>query len=71
MRELNAAQVTGVSGGTDAGDIAMGAAGAHASGIVGLSVGAVIGGPIGAVAGYAAGAVLGTLIVVGYTLAQK
>ncbi len=69
MRELELNEIEAVDGGTDAGDIAMGFAGAHASGVVGLGVGAVIGGPVGAVAGYGAGLLLGGLIVIGYTLA--
>lgn len=69
MKELNEFEIEQVDGGTDAGDIAMGLAGAHASGVVGLGVGAVIGGPVGALAGYGAGVLLGGSIVVGYTLA--
>ena len=69
MRELTIDELEFASGGTDAGDIAMGLAGAHASGVAGLAVGALIGGPAGMAAGYAAGFLLGGLIVVGYTLA--
>jgi hypothetical protein len=70
MRELNLNEIEAVDGGTDAGDIAMGIAGAHASGVVGLGIGAVIGGPVGAVAGYGGGFLLGSLITVAYTLAR-
>jgi|HigsolmetaAR202D_1030399.scaffolds.fasta_scaffold19723_2 hypothetical protein len=69
MRELKMEEVDAVNGGTDAGDIAMGIAGAHATGVVGLGVGMVIGGPVGAVAGYGAGVLLAGLITIGYTLA--
>lgn len=69
MRELTIDEFEIVSGGTDAGDIAMGLAGAHAAGVAGLAVGAIVGGPAGMLAGYAAGFVLGGLIVVGYAFA--
>lgn len=70
MRELNLDEIDAVNGGTRAGDIAMGVAGAHASGVVGLGVGMVVGGPVGGLIGYGAGVALGSLIAIGYTLAR-
>ncbi|TKB45126.1 Blp family class II bacteriocin [Thalassotalea mangrovi] len=61
MRELNTNELNHVSGGTDAGDIAIATGGSWAATVAGFA----IGGPVGAVAGFA----LGTLISVGYTLA--
>jgi hypothetical protein len=61
MRELTVIETTEVSGGTDAGDIAMAMAGTWSSTVAG----AAIGGPGGAVVGFA----LGVLISVGYVLA--
>jgi hypothetical protein len=61
MRELTVSETFEVSGGTDAGDIAMAAAGTWASAVAG----AAIAGPGGAVVGFT----LGLLISVGYILA--
>jgi phage tail tape-measure protein len=68
MRELNQIEISQVDGGTDAGDIAMGAAGAWASTVTGAAVGSVVPG-VGTVVGAAAGFLLGVAITVGYTLA--
>ncbi|MBW3549837.1 MAG: bacteriocin [Proteobacteria bacterium] len=68
MREMNVMEIEAVNGGTDAGDIAMGAAGAWASTVTGAAIGSVVPG-VGTVIGAAAGFGLGVLIVVGYTLA--
>lgn len=70
MRELKMEEVAAVNGGTTAGDIAMGAAGAWASTVTGAAVGSVVPG-VGTVAGAAAGFLLGVAITVGYTLATN
>jgi hypothetical protein len=70
MRELKNNEIEAVSGGTVAGDIAMGAAGAWASTVAGAAVGSVVPG-VGTVVGAAAGFGLGVLITVGYALANK
>ncbi|MGZ5079933.1 MAG: hypothetical protein ACXWHZ_10610 [Usitatibacter sp.] len=62
MKELNQSDVKDVSGGTTAGDIAMGVAGGWATTVVGFA----IGGPVGAVVGFG----LGVAITVGYALSQ-
>lgn len=68
MREINESELAFVSGGTDAGDIAMTAAGAWASTVTGAAIGSVVPG-VGTVVGAAAGFLLGVAIGVGYTLA--
>jgi hypothetical protein len=70
MEPLNMEQVQEVSGGTTAGDIAMGAAGGWASTVVGTGIGFVIAGPAGALIGAGVGFVVGTAITVGYALSQ-
>lgn len=70
MRELNQDELNLVDGGTDAGDIAMGAAGAWASTVAGAAIGSVVPG-VGTVVGAAAGFGLGVLITVGYALATE
>lgn len=70
MRELTQGEVEEVSGGTLAGDVAMGLAGGWSSGIVGLGTGAVIGGPLGGVVGFGVGFVLGGAMLLGYALCK-
>lgn len=69
MQTLSSEQVEAVNGGTLAGDIAMGAAGAWASTVAGAAAGSIVPGA-GTLAGAAAGFVLGTAIAVGYALTQ-
>ncbi|WP_019027243.1 hypothetical protein [Colwellia piezophila] len=71
MRELNVNEIEQVFGGTAAGDIAMGVAGAWASTVSGAAFGAVVGGPVGALGGAAIGFALGVLTVIGYSLSSK
>lgn len=70
MRELNVNETESVDGGTAAGDIAMGAAGAWASTVTGAAIGSVVPG-VGTVVGAAAGFLLGVGIAVGYALATN
>lgn len=70
MRELNAIEIEQVDGGTTAGDIAMGAAGAWASTVTGAAIGSVVPG-VGTVVGAAAGFLLGVAVATGYALATN
>jgi hypothetical protein len=62
VKELNQMEVNEISGGTTAGDIAMGLAGGWASTVIGFA----IAGPVGGLIGFGVGAA----ITVGYALAQ-
>ncbi|MBS3895545.1 hypothetical protein [Silanimonas sp.] len=70
MRELSVVEISQVDGGTAAGDIVMGAAGAWASTVTGAAIGSVVPG-VGTVVGAAAGFTLGVAIAVGYSLATN
>lgn len=71
MRELKMNEIEHVVGGTTAGDIAMGVAGAWASTVSGAAFGAVVGGPVGAIGGAAIGFGVGIFTVIGYSLATS
>ena len=71
MRELSTTEINQVSGGSLAGNIAMGLAGGWASGVAGAGIGSVVAGPAGTIIGGVGGFVLGGAITVGYSLATS